>query len=189
MFWLFASSPATPTPEPTRTEGPLKNPNIPRLAEYGGQGSTEFWKQFPFNDIPSKPETKVITANLREVILENSKKLLKSELDRAEMFRVLRDRRPRIPKRTHRTLHCKKFEEIPGTWRISNGHYCILDNEEIRGGSIHQPTVTEVQSQLHLSSSSTNKDTDLYQRITTGRMKLQRQHRKNGTRKGQDVIS
>jgi hypothetical protein len=83
MFWLFASSPTAPTSEPTRKEGPLKNPNIPRLDTYGGQGSTEFWKQFPFNDIPSRPETKIITANLRKVILEKSRKLLKSELDRA----------------------------------------------------------------------------------------------------------
>jgi hypothetical protein len=83
MFWLFASSPAITTTEPTRTEGPLKNPNIPKLEKYGGQGSTEFWKQFPFNGIPTKPETKVITANLKTTILENSKKLLKSELDRA----------------------------------------------------------------------------------------------------------
>jgi hypothetical protein len=83
MFWLFASSSATTPPEPARTDGPPKNPNIPRLEKYSGNGSTKFWEQFPFNDIPSKPETKVITSNLRKVIVENTAKLLKSELDRA----------------------------------------------------------------------------------------------------------
>jgi hypothetical protein len=74
MFWLFASSPATATTERTRTEGSLKNPNIPKLVKYGGQGSPEFWKQFLFNGLPTRPETKIITANLRTTILENSKK-------------------------------------------------------------------------------------------------------------------
>jgi hypothetical protein len=83
MFWLFATSSAATTQEGVRTENPPKNPDIPKLEKYGGNGSQEFWKQFPFNSIPSKPETKINTSKLRELIEENSKKLLKSELNRA----------------------------------------------------------------------------------------------------------
>jgi hypothetical protein len=43
-----------------------------------------FWQSFPFNNLPSKPETKINTVRLSELIEENRHLLLKSELARAK---------------------------------------------------------------------------------------------------------
>jgi hypothetical protein len=84
MFWLFATSSAAIPQEKVREENPPKNPEIPRLKKYGGNGSQEFWRKFPRNDIPSEPETKINTSKLKKLVEENSSKLLKSELNRAK---------------------------------------------------------------------------------------------------------
>jgi hypothetical protein len=83
MFWLFATSSAAIPQEKVKEENPPKNPEIPRLKEYGGNGSQEFWSKFPRNDIPPKPETKIDTSKLKKLVEENSSKLLKAELNRA----------------------------------------------------------------------------------------------------------
>jgi hypothetical protein len=175
MFWLFASSPATATTEPIRTEGLLKNPNIPELVKYGGQGSPEFWKQFPFNGLPTRPETKIITANLRTIKLENSTKLLKSELDRAmRSLEYLEIGGPTFQKGPIGSCIVKKFKKVPGTRYGSNRHHSILDIKEIRGRPIYQSSTTKAEGQLHPSGTPTNEFAHLHQRITARRVKLQR---------------
>jgi hypothetical protein len=84
MFWLTASSSFTPLQTAGVKNNKLKHPEIPKLEKYGGQGSTEFWSKFPFNNLPSKPETKIRTDVLKSKIEEVKHKLLRSEIRRAE---------------------------------------------------------------------------------------------------------
>jgi hypothetical protein len=84
MFWLTASSSFNPLHAARDQINKLKHPEIPKLDKYGGQGSPEFWNNFPFNGLPAKPETKVKTDILKSRIEAVKHKLLRSEIRRAE---------------------------------------------------------------------------------------------------------
>ncbi len=84
MFWIFSTS-SLVAPSPTlQNQKDLKFKEIPILPNYGGNGSESFWKQFPHNELPTKPETRVDHGKLMSILAEKSQFLLKSEKNRAE---------------------------------------------------------------------------------------------------------
>ncbi len=99
MFWLTASSSFFPPHAARDQVNKPKHPEIPKLEKYGGQGSPEFWINFPFNSLPSKPETKINTGILRSRIEAVKHKLLRSEIRRAEKcIQYLESGRPAFQK-------------------------------------------------------------------------------------------
>ncbi len=84
MFWIFStSSLVSPVSAPQNPKS-FKFAEIPTLPVYGGCGSKTFWEKFPFNDLPSRPETRDDHVKLRAIIEEKNPLLLKSEITRAE---------------------------------------------------------------------------------------------------------
>ncbi len=83
MFWLTATPAILPSSAATATQKPRIFNNIPILQDYEKPPQESFWRSFPFNNLPSKPETKINTIRLSELIDENKHLLLKSELARA----------------------------------------------------------------------------------------------------------
>ena len=83
MFWIFSTSPlVSPAPVPHSPKS-LQFKEIPTLPVYGGNGSEAFWENFPFNDLPVKPETRVNHESLSLAVKETFPLLLKSEANRA----------------------------------------------------------------------------------------------------------
>jgi hypothetical protein len=84
MFWIFStSSLVSPAPVPHSSKS-FQFKEIPTLPVYGGSGSQVFWENFPFNDLPKKPETRVNHVNLGLAVKETLPHLLKSEVNRAK---------------------------------------------------------------------------------------------------------
>ncbi len=83
MFWLTATPAILPSPAVPVSQKPRIFNNIPILQDYEKAPQESFWQSFPFNNLPTKPETKINTVRLSELIEENKHLLLKSELARA----------------------------------------------------------------------------------------------------------
>jgi hypothetical protein len=84
MFWLTATTAIPPSQAKPATPKPRIFNNIPVLQNYETTPQESFWQSFPVNNLPSKPETKINTVRLSELIEENKHLLLKSELARAK---------------------------------------------------------------------------------------------------------
>jgi hypothetical protein len=82
MFWLIASATFS-LPMQNLSKKERNFPKIPILDKYGGNGSAEFWKNFPSNMIPDSPTTQVNIVELAKLIEEKKSKLLSSEINRA----------------------------------------------------------------------------------------------------------
>jgi hypothetical protein len=82
MFWITATATfSLPMQFPTQKERNF--PEILILEKYGGNGSVEFWRNFPTNMIPDFPSTQVNIVELAKLVEENKPKLLSSEINRA----------------------------------------------------------------------------------------------------------
>jgi hypothetical protein len=82
MFWLTATATIS-LPMQNLFQKERNFPDIPILNKYGGNGSAEFWKNFPSNPIPDTPSTQVNIIELSKLIEEKKSKLLSSEVNRA----------------------------------------------------------------------------------------------------------
>ncbi len=84
MFWIFSTSSLVSPAPALQNPKSIKFTEIPTLPKYGGCGSVTFWEKFPYNDLPTKPETRVDHEKLRTIVKEKIPHLLKSEVNRAE---------------------------------------------------------------------------------------------------------
>ena len=62
----------------------MKYPEIPELNSYGTKPGSDFWKVFPFRQMPSEIATKVNAKKLDELLDQLKQKLTPSQFDRGK---------------------------------------------------------------------------------------------------------
>jgi len=72
-----------------------KHPEIPILDDYRKKPHKDFWQKFPYRDIPKRPETKINTQKLEEIMTERRELLTTAQYERAK--RVLKSLRKGAP--------------------------------------------------------------------------------------------
>jgi hypothetical protein len=80
MFWIFSTSSLVSPAPALQSSKSTKFKEIPTLPKYGGCGSQTFWEKFPYNELPTKPETRVDHEKLGMFVKEKIPLLLKSEV-------------------------------------------------------------------------------------------------------------
>ena len=82
--WIIGSSVKIPASRQGGMGSSLKCKEIPRLQDYKVIPGQEFWKKFPYKDIPSKIEVSVDPVKFEKLLEENKEILKDSENTRAE---------------------------------------------------------------------------------------------------------
>ena len=105
---------------------PLKHKYLPRQMDYRKGMNDEFWKLFPFRDIPLRAETNIDTEMMGKVIEEGREKMLNSQYIRGQ--KVLDNLKNGAP--------ACQIKELPAV-------FCENDESTYENGAILTDTIAE----------------------------------------------
>ncbi len=148
------------------------------MSTYGLGASKEFWANFPSNPLPPKPETRIDVKALKTIIKSRSPSLLKSEQKRAtKCIAYLETGGPAFQKRPLGSCHVKNSNAATQHGEEVTDTIAVWISKKFVAGPFDTPPLPDFRANSLLAIPQNKQDKNLYQRLTSGGEKLERQRR------------